>query len=242
MDVIWMINEQKTVKNPDLELAVLTYQGCPSEENLENVFSHATRLVHYFVHQYAFGHDCDDLIQAGYEGLLKALERFDPNRGVLFSTYAAHCILGGIRHEIRKEKVFYRPPWMIDLQHRVLKITDDMIRKSGEAPTLAEVAKAANIKEEGLAFVMQAGRIPLDNLDQALVRNQRYVSFQLPIEDKITLHQAMARLNRLQQRVLYLIFYQDYTQQQVADDLGISQRQVSRVLGKSLRILGEQCS
>ena len=229
----------KKLSNPALEEAVAKYQKAPSEKHKEEVISQADRLVRHFVKTYSYGSDEGELKQAGYEGLMKALKRFDPERGVLFGTYASHCIKGEIRREIRREKTFYRPNWMIELQHTVLEVTDELTGQLGRKPTRAEIAEAANIKEEGLSQIMQAGRISLEELDQEQVRNQNYVSFQLPIEDKVMLARAVQRLSKLQKKVLFHIYFEEQTQQETADRLDMSQRQVSRVLHKSLALMAK---
>ena len=185
-------------QNPELEQAVRDFMAKPDDCLQAQIFQLSERLLRHFVNLYSGESDQDDLYQAACEGLMKALERFDPERGVLFATYASHCILGEIRREIRREKSFYRPAWVIDLQHTILSETERIIKETGQTPSLEEVAKRANIQKEGLGLVMQVGRIPLEDLDRTLVRSQRYVSFQLPIEDKVVLHQGLAALSKVQ--------------------------------------------
>ncbi len=227
-------------KNPGLEEAVRDYLEAPSEEKRALVVDLSQHLIQHFVKLYSKNHEYEDLFQAGAEGVLKALERYDPERGVLFSTFASHCILGEIRHEIRREKTFYRPAWIIDLQHKILEETDRMIQRNGAIPTLAEVAAKTNVKEDGLGMVMQAGRISLEELDRNVVRSLQYRSFQLPIEDRIVISQAIESLSKIQKKVCFLFFYKDMTQSEIAQELGISQRQVSRVLNRGLAVLADQ--
>ncbi|MDA8096295.1 MAG: sigma-70 family RNA polymerase sigma factor [Clostridia bacterium] len=217
-------------KHPNLESAVQTYLIDRNEERLRRVVESGSQLVHHFARLFSGNGPPDDLVQAGYEGLLKALRRFDPERNVKFVTYASHCIMGEIRHELRREASFDRPGWVFDLQARIHRASDKLLQRSGEPPGLEAIAEAVNIRKEGVQEALRAGSVSLDELDLSRIRRIRYESFQLPIEDRIAVRQAVEHLNGLQRRVVYLIFYQDLTQAQAARKLGISQRRVSRLL------------
>ncbi len=220
-------------KNMELEKLVQLYLDQHCEQSLQAVMEEGAALVHHFARLFSRkdrkGAEREDLAQAGFEGLMKALKRFDPQRGVRFSTYASHCIMGEIRREIWREKTFDRPGWIVDLQGKILQETERILKESGHPPTLQEIAQAVNVEEAGVVQAMQAGSVPLDELDISRIRSIRYESFQLPIEDKILVRQALSRLSELQQKAIYMLFYQDMTQQQVAEKLGLSQRKVSRL-------------
>lgn len=92
-----------------------------SPETLERLAATGRCFVEYAPNR------IDDMVQSGYEGLLKAFDRFYPDRGVAFSTYAGHCVLGEIRHWIRSEASYYRPGPLVDLQRKVDRfITDEL--------------------------------------------------------------------------------------------------------------------
>ncbi len=146
--------------------------------------------------------------------------------------------MGEIRHEITREARFDKSDWLIKIQKTVNGAIDDLRQLNGQEPTLKEIAEAVNIHEEGVVQAMLAGRIPLDEVDTSRIASIRYESFQLPIEDRILVRQAIERLNELQKQVVYLIFYKDLTQTQVAIKLGINQRRVSRILDRALTKLG----
>ncbi len=82
---------------------IAAYRATRNEEQLARVVQYGSKLVYHFANLYARGSVRDDLVQAGFEGLLKAIKRFDHKRGIAFSTYASHCILGEIKHYIRQE-------------------------------------------------------------------------------------------------------------------------------------------
>lgn len=221
-------------KNPELERAVLACRENPSEEKLQALMEAATALVYHYAGFFCRrrgyrSNEWDDLVQVGFEGVLKSLKRFDPQRGVLFGTYASHFIMGEMRREIRRQKTYDRPAWMAELQGKILQVSEDILKETGEAPTLEQIAEAVNVEEEGVLQAMQAGRIPMEELDLSSIRSKRHENFQLPIEDKIMVRQALARLSELQRKAIYLLFYRDMTQQQVADQMGLSQRKVSRL-------------
>lgn len=221
-------------QNPQLEAAVLDYIRTNSREAMDSVVNSGKPLIDYYASVYSFGTPDEDLKQAGYEGLLKALKKFDPSRGVLFSTYAVHCIVGEIRHELRDRGTFMIPDWMKSLQAQVVRVTDELYQKNHAAPTLREIADKVNVTEEGIAEAMLAGCVSLDEIDLSKVKRVRYESFKLPIEDVITLQMSMERMDQLQQQVIKMIYYEGLTQEQAAQKLGINQRKVSRLLNKGL--------
>ena len=234
MSVCSVYPEAKKERNcrsgSNLETAVEIYLKTGEIDALEQVVEAGSGLVHHYARLYAGGRNDEDLSQAGYEGLLKALRRFDPGRNVLFATYASHCINGEIRRELRKRKAFKLPEWISNLQNKITAATEVLIQEKGRFPSLGEIAERINVQEDGIVQAMQAGSVSMDEVDISQVRNLRYESFKLPIEDEITVRMTMERLSALQKKVLKLTYYKDLTQAQIAVELGINQRQVSRVL------------
>lgn len=229
----------KNSKQLDLEEAVLAFLNDKSEENLNRVFRAGRALVYHFGSLYSGNRLSEDLIQAGYEGLLKALKRFDPMKGVRFVTFASHYIMGEMKHQLRQEASFDRPGWVADIQSRIYRTMEELLQQTAEPPTLDEITEAVNIRKEGVIQALQAGRISLDDYDLLQFRHLYYENFKLPIEDKIAVKQAVKRLNDLQRRVIYLIFYRDLTQQQTAEEMGIGQRRVSRLMHRGLQSMAE---
>ncbi|MBT9136806.1 MAG: RNA polymerase sigma-B factor [Firmicutes bacterium] len=218
----------------ELEERYLRYRQSRSEEDLAEVAVAARRLVSHFVRIYTGGNS-DDALQAGMEGLLKSVRRYDPEIGAAFSTYAAHCVMGEIRHFVRKEAAYYRPGCIRELQFRVDQYVEQVLKEREALPAIEEIAAALNVRKEGVLQAMRSGLVALDEVDLRKIRAVRYETFKLPIEDRILLQQAFKRLSELQRKVVYYLFYRDLTQVQAAEKLGISQRQVSRVLHKSLK-------
>jgi RNA polymerase sigma-B factor len=217
-----------------LEKAAAAYFLTRDEESLNHVVEAASDLIRYFVRLYGKGCDQDDLFQTGMLGLLKALQNYDPEKGAGFSTYASHLIMGEIRHLVRKNASYYRPGCIVELQFKVDKVVAEHIKLQGGVPSVETIARELNVKPESVSEVMRAGLVPFDDVDTAVIRNSAYETFRLPIEDKITLYNAIRKLSDIQQKVIAMLFFQDKSQQQVADELGLTQRQVSRIKHKSL--------
>ncbi len=190
----------------------------------------------------------EDLVQIGTIGLINAVRTFDPGRGVKFETYAFHHIAGEIRHFLRDNLEPLRVPrWVRKLHGDLSATVAGLQQELGRTPELAEIAARMNLTEDGVLEILQAihqthvrliGDLNEDvEFRQDAITHQRYVSLQLPIEDRLVLLQAMDCLATLQRQVVYYLFYQDLTQSEVAKRLGISQRHVSRLLAAALRRL-----
>jgi RNA polymerase sigma-B factor len=224
----------QTTKNEALEIAVLYYLQSKSDEDKTAVVTAGEALVNYYASLYSPGRIDEDLKQAGFEGLLKALNRYNTDRGIAFSTYASHCIIGEIRHELRDRGSFRVPEWMKGLQAKIIKATEELAQKNSTMPTLKEIARKVNVNEEGIVQAMQAGCVSLDELDLSKLKHIRYESFKLPIEDKIAVQMSIEKMDQLQQQVIKLIYYEGLTQEETAKRLGLNQRKVSRLMNKGL--------
>ncbi|MTV49388.1 sigma-70 family RNA polymerase sigma factor [Heliobacillus mobilis] len=219
---------------------MLQYIQHRDEQHLHQVIESGQRLVRHFAKLYGPGGITEDLIQCGLEGLLKAAYRYDPQRGTAFCTYASHCIIGEIRHYLRKEAAYCRPIWAVKMQEKINETIERTIRETGETLSIERIAEKLNIQVEGIMEAQRAGWVPLDELDIRKVRHREYRSFELPIEDKIALQQVLATLSDLQRKVIDMLFYRSLTQTETAELLGISQRKVSRILQRSLDLLAKR--
>ncbi len=186
------------------------------------------------------GESPDDLLSAGYIGLIKAVDGFDPTRGVKFSTYATHMIDGEIRHHLRdRTGVIRRPRWLTGVSRRMGGFIEHFLQDHQRLPTLQEIGQGINVSLEGVAELLRARAVhSIESLDTDVavdrIRSQHYESFRLPLEDRIVLQQTLERLKQVEQRVVFLFFYQDLTQTEIARSLGVSQKKVSRLLARSL--------
>jgi RNA polymerase sigma-B factor len=216
----------------------------------ERLVEHHLPLVRYFARRYAGrGEPMDDLLQAGSIGLVKAVDRFDPGRGLEFSTYAAPTILGEIRRHFRDRT------WAVHVHRSLQELTAEVTRCAGEltaelnrAPSVAELsARSGRTEEEVLEALDVATAYRTNSLD-APAGEDRTLGESLGGEDTalvdVEMHEslgpALATLPAREQRILQLRFYGNQTQSQIAAQLGISQMHVSRLLARTLRQLREQ--
>lgn len=189
----------------------------------------------------------EDLIQVGYLGLLAAIEGFDITRGFKFKTYAVPQIRGRMRHYLRDNRdTIRRPRWLQKTNQRIEQAVGLYLSKNGRFPSLEQLATELNVTEEGLLEILSTREavrtVPLEASDEDddtdvrrdLIRHKEYVSFQLPIEDKIVLYEAIEKLTARQREVLYHLFFRDRSQPETATRIGVSQKQVSRVLSSAL--------
>jgi RNA polymerase sigma-B factor len=180
----------------------------------------------------------------GYVGLLKALENYEPTHNAKFSTYATHCVYGELRHYIRdRVEVIRRPRWLRGLSREVAGCIETFLHKQHRLPSVAEIAASINVAEEGVVEILRAqAPVSLEEMQGngmagvsvEKIRSSQYQTFRLPLEDKIAIEQAMGRLLELEKRIIYLFFYRDFTQSQIAGVVGLSPKKVSRVLHRGL--------
>ncbi|MGE5404886.1 MAG: sigma-70 family RNA polymerase sigma factor [Candidatus Saccharibacteria bacterium] len=221
----------------DLETIVQEYVYNPSDDVMHEVVEAAKGLIYHFAHLYSPTRPCEDLVQAGYEGLLKALKRFDPTRKVQFVTFATHYITGEMRHYLRSETSYHRPRALAELQEKIFEVSEVLTKTLDRPPSLDEVADEVNVTKEGIIQALKVGRVSMEEINVSAIKSVRYESFKLPIEDRIALTQAFDTLNEVQRRVIYLIFFKDMTQAEAGAELGIGQRQVSRHLKRGLDLM-----
>jgi RNA polymerase sigma-B factor len=222
---------------------------------------HYTPLVESVARRFvASGEPFEDLVQEGFLGLLSALDNFDQSKGVKFSTYATHFIAGAIRHCLRdRGKIIKEPAWLHELSGRINRATDTLTVQLGRAPHSSEIAQLLNLTEESVEEVLATRQVfhvaafgassedsddsMVGLVDPEKIRSDHYVTLQLPIEDRIALEEAAAKLKALEQHVLFEFFYKDLNQTEVAKKLGISCNYVSHILRNSTqkirKMLGE---
>ena len=190
------------------------------------------------------GEPIEDLEQIAYLGLINAINLFDNKKGVKFETYATWLISGEIRHYIRdKHTVVKIPHWVKEYNRKIDKYTEKFRQNNKRFPSIREIADYFNITEEGLNEILK-GRdsVQVVSLDSRMreqdqnhvpmleqVKSKEYRSFRLPIEDIIQLKNALSTLKKIQKDVIYYLFVKDFTQTTTAKQLGLTQRQVSRI-------------
>ncbi|MDF2839582.1 MAG: sigG [Clostridia bacterium] len=185
------------------------------------------------------GEYVDDLFQVGCIGLIKAIDNFDLSQNVRFSTYAVPMIIGEIRRYLRDNNSIRVSRSLRDIAYKALQIRDQLINKYSKEPTVTEIAKALELPVEEVVFALDAIQDPVslfepiyhDSGDAIYVMDQ--VSDDKNIDDNwlesIALKEAMKRLNDREKLILNLRFFEGHTQMEVAEEIGISQAQVSRL-------------
>ena len=185
------------------------------------------------------GENPDDLFQVGCIGLIKAIANFDPDKQVRFSTYGVPMIAGEVRRYLRDNSAIRVSRSIRDVAYRVLQCKEAMTTTMGREPTLEEIAQALELSPEEVNQALDAvcapvslydpvyadGGDPLTVMDQ--VRDTK--NTEDGWMDHITLQNAFRALNDREKQILSLRFYDGKTQMEVANSLGISQAQVSRL-------------
>lgn len=232
----------------DIEALMAEYVDAHRPEIRERVVVACTGMVRRIAGEFVFaGVPTDDLVQVGYIGLLNAIAAFDPAKGAKFATYAGYLIRGEIRHYLRDQRDTIRKPrWLQKLNGQIEDAVSRHVSDTGRFPDLEHLSEELNIEEDGLLEVLRTREalrtISLEadedsadlRVDRDRIRHRSHVSFQLPIEDRVVLLEAMESLNAIQRKVVYYLFYTDLTQMEAAKRIGISQKHVSRVLASAL--------
>ncbi|NLY55580.1 MAG: SigB/SigF/SigG family RNA polymerase sigma factor [Firmicutes bacterium] len=193
----------------------------------------------------SFGYEFDDLFQIGCFGLLKAIERFELERGLMFSTYAVPLIIGEIRSFIRDDGPVKISRSIRERYLKVEAIRRKYVNEYGEEPSLAELAELTGISAEELVVILDASAAPV-SLDETIYEGEgRSITRQevIPspesnldqLTDKLTLEKAITALPERERQILLLRYIQKWSQAQIAERFGISQVHVSRLLRKALK-------
>jgi RNA polymerase sigma-B factor len=243
----------------DNERLLAAYAEAGSSATLDEIVRRNQNLLHHILKRFAYASDpYEDLLQVANLGLIKAAQRFDAERGVRFSTYATAIVDGELRHHLRDSLLMRQPRWVKRVYHEIQAKSNELMHKLGRPPEVSELARALNINEAGILEVMNLyARIDLhshnepfapdelsEGADPRTVRHLRHESFALPIEDRITLYDALDKLSAVQRRLVYLLFFKELTQTEVASELGLTQKKVSResikALGRLKQLLGRK--
>ena len=181
----------------------------------------------------------DDLFQIGCIGLIKAVDNFDVSQNVQFSTYAVPMIIGEIRRYLRDNNSVRVSRSLKDIAYRALSVKERLTNENGKEPTVEEIAKELEIKKEEIVFALEAIVVPIslfepvynDGGDAVYVMDQIKDSKNSDSSwiEELSLSQAMLKLSGREKKVLDLRFFQGKTQTEVAEEIDISQAQVSRI-------------
>jgi RNA polymerase sigma-B factor len=233
----------------DNEALLAEYARSRSPATLDEIVRRNQNLLHHILKRFSYADEAyEDLLQVANLGLIKAAQRYDPRRGAQFSTYATALVDGELRHHLRDSLLMRQPRWVKKIYGQIQDKSNELMHALGRPPTMAELSEGLNINEEGILEVMRLySRIELHSRNEPhspeellepanprALRSLRLESFALPIEDRISLYQALDRLDAFQRRLIYLLFFKDLTQHEVAAEMGLTQKKVSREQHKAL--------
>lgn len=189
----------------------------------------------------------DDLFQIGCIGLIKAIDNFDITKNVKFSTYAVPMIIGEIRRYLRDNNSIRVSRSLRDTAYKAIYTKEAMMKKSDNEPTLTEIAAEIGVSKEDIVHALEAIQTPIslqepvynDGGDTLYIMDQ--VSDKKNVEnnwvDDISLRDAINKLPEREQTIIKLRFYQGKTQMEVAEEIDISQAQVSRLEKNALQTM-----
>ena len=214
----------------------------------EQLIEQYLSLVRSLARRYSYrGEQLEDLVQIGCIGLIKAIDRFDVNRGVELTTYATPNIIGEIKRHFRDKGWAVRVPrGLQELNVQLSKLVEDLTVEHGRSPTVPELAKAAGVEEELVLEALESGRAytslslstgggsdedgEIDPLESLGTEEHQY----LVSEDRAVLAPGFRALDPRERTILHLRFFTGLTQSQIAQQVGISQMHVSRLIRRAL--------
>ena len=206
------------------------------------------RLVLSVIRRFwASNENVDDLFQIGCIGLIKSIDNFDPTLDVKFSTYAVPMIIGEIRRYLRDNSSVRVSRSLRDTAYKAIHARELMTRNNNCEPTLEEISREIQIPKEDITFALDAIQTPvslydpvytdggeplyvMDQISDKKNREERWV-------EKLSLGDAMKRLNTRENHIIQLRFFEGKTQMEVAEEIHISQAQVSRLEKSALKTM-----
>ena len=211
------------------------------DEEARNTFINGNlRLVLSVIQRfYGRGENADDLFQVGCVGLIKAIDNFDLSQNVQFSTYAVPMIIGEVKRYLRDNNSIRVSRSVRDLAYKVIQFKERYTKEHGKEPNVEEIAKELEVTKEDIAFSLDAIQDPVSLQEPVYNDGSESIYIMDQIKDskntdelwaeKITIKGAMEKLNEKEKMIINKRFYDGRTQMEVAEEIGISQAQVSRL-------------
>lgn len=235
------------------------YKRTGDEAIRNEIIERHSNLVHAIARRFKDrGEPYEDLVQVAWYGLIKAVDRYDPDRGNKFTSFAVPTILGEIRRYFRDRGWDVRVPRKLqELNQQARRVVEELSRQLNRSPTIKEVANALGVSEEMALEALELARYyDLGSLNgdaktasdeddgqpaSELVSSDDEIEFERMIL-RHAIEQAMARLDERERKIVEMTFYEGLPQTEIAKRLGISQMHVSRLLRKALSKLREMLS
>ena len=218
------------------------------EQAKEEYIKGNLRLVLSVIRRFsASGENPDDLFQIGCIGLIKAINNFNTELEVKFSTYAVPMIIGEIRRYMRDNNSIRVSRSLRDTAYKAIYAKENYVKKHQKEPSVQEIAEEIGISKEDIVFALDAIQVPMslqepvyndggddlyvmDQLSDATNKEERWV-------EDLSLEEAMSHLNERERYIIRLRFFQGRTQMEVAEEIQISQAQVSRLEKNALKTM-----
>ncbi|MGI6453981.1 MAG: RNA polymerase sporulation sigma factor SigG [Syntrophomonadaceae bacterium] len=235
------------LKNEEMRRLFQSMQAGQAEAR-EKLIQGNLRLVLSVIQRFSNrGEYVDDLFQVGCIGLIKAIDNFDLSQNVRFSTYAVPMIIGEIRRYLRDNNAVRVSRSLRDIAYKALQVREKLVSDNSAEPSVAQIAEQLNLPREEVVFALDAIQEPVslfepiynDGGDPILVMDQ--ISDDKNTDEmwleEIAIREAMKKLNSREKHIISLRFFQGRTQMEVAEEIGISQAQVSRLEKAALKQL-----
>ena len=235
-----LTNEEKEllferIKNGDKEARELYIKG-----NLRLVLSVIKRFG-------SSNENADDLFQIGCIGLMKAIDNFDTTLTARFSTYAVPMIIGEIRRYLRDNSAIRVSRSLRDIAYKAIYARENYVKKNLKEPTITEIASEIGIEKEEIVYALDAIQSPMSLYEPVYTDGGDTLYVMDQVSDKknreenwvenLALQDAVARLSQREQHIIELRFFEGKTQMEVAEEIGISQAQVSRLEKNALKTM-----
>jgi len=244
----------KRYNDNEVQQLVIEYHRTGDPEIRERIVEQFPHLVESIARRFVnTGEPLEDLIQEGYLGLLNAIDLYNPDKGTKFSTYATHFIIGQIKHYLRdRGKIIKVPAWIQELQQKLARVADSLSQQLGRQPTSAEIGEVMNMDEKQVEYLLSTSELfKVTSLESGESEEEEHfpgadleklehpdsMTMQIATEERVVLEHAMERLKEIERKVLYAFFYEELSQTEIAQQLGISCNYVSHILRNSTKKL-----
>lgn len=193
------------------------------------------------------GENLDDLFQVGCLGLLKAIDNFDVNHGVTFSTYAVPMIIGEIRRYLRDNSPIRISRSLKDIAYKTLKYKEEFLKGNYREPTIKEISEQLGVEEENIVIALEAIQEPISIYTPIYSNGSDEIYLIDQIKDdensedrkllELTVRDGMKKLSTRERNIINQRYYEGKTQMEIAMEIGISQAQVSRLEKNALQVI-----
>jgi len=249
LEVLEEVRGMRTIEQPSnvltqekmRELIKLAQAG--DMEARKQMIEGNTRLVWSIVQRFASrGVELEDLFQIGCIGLMKSVDKFDLSYDVKFSTYAVPMIIGEIQRFLRDDGMVKVSRSIRELNYKIRQVTDEYLKTNEKPPSVSELAEMLGVTQDEILMATDAMRDPASLHEQLFESEGDSITLMDQMKDEkselpfqyISLKEVLKKLDKREQAIIYLRYYLDLTQTDIAERLGISQVQVSRLEKKIL--------